>query len=45
MSALTLQEALNQLASQPGQYNSVQALYNLASQVNVNATGNVLKNP
>lgn len=41
MSALTLQEALNQLTSQPGQYNSVQSLYNLASQVNVNATGNV----
>ncbi len=41
MSTLTLQQALNQLSAQPGQYNSVQALYDLASQVNVNATGEV----
>ena len=41
MSTLTLQQALNQLSSQSGQYNSVQALYDLAKQVNINATGSV----
>ena len=41
MSTLTLQQALNQLSSQPGQYNSVQALYDLAKQVNINASGSV----
>ena len=41
MSTLTFQEALDALGSQPGQYNSVQALYNLAKQVNINATGSV----
>ena len=41
MSTLTLQQALNQLSSQPGQYNSVPALYDLAKQVNINASGSV----
>ena len=41
MSTLTLQQALNQLSSQSGQYNSVQALYDLAKQVNINATVSV----
>jgi hypothetical protein len=41
MSTLTLQQALEQLRTQPDQFNSVQALYDLAKQVNVNASGNV----
>jgi hypothetical protein len=41
MSTLSLQQALNQLSSQSGQYNSVQALYGLAKQVNINASGSV----
>jgi hypothetical protein len=41
MSTFTLQQALDLLRTQPSQYNSVQALYELASQVNVNASGNV----
>jgi hypothetical protein len=31
MSTLTFQKALDALGSQPGQYNSVQALYDLAN--------------
>ena len=41
MSTLTLQQALDQLRVQSGQYNSKQALYDLAKQVNVNAVGDV----
>ncbi len=41
MSTLTLQEALGLLSNEPGNYNSVQALYNLAKKVNVNAQGAV----
>jgi hypothetical protein len=41
MSTLTLQQALDQLRSQPGRYNSVQALYDLAAKINVNAEGSV----
>jgi hypothetical protein len=41
MSTLTLQQALYQLNNQSGSYNSVQALYELAKQVNVDARGDV----
>jgi Ca2+-binding RTX toxin-like protein len=41
VSTLTLQQALSQLSSQPAKYNSVQALYDLVKQVNINATGRV----
>ncbi|MDI9335498.1 MAG: hypothetical protein QM520_00475 [Gammaproteobacteria bacterium] len=40
MSTFNLQEALSQL-SNPSQYNSIQALYDLAKQVNVDASGSV----
>jgi hypothetical protein len=41
MSTLTLQQALHQLSSQPGQYNSVEALFDLVKQVSIDATGSV----